>query len=674
MSWMETIPTFVAAIAVIFLPGALTLVLGGARKFSVLALAAPITLSYAGIFAIIFGLLHIPFHLYTFFAASVCAALAVGIMRLLWHKLYLIPREKPVKQTLIMEHGIYRGGLSKSLSMLLVIAGFCIGVFFIVRRLVRAFGSPDHVTQLFDNLYHINAIRHIAETQNGSALTIGNLTETSRAFYPAAMHDLFALVFQAGNVPLTASLYVCIIVFSALVWPIGAMFLISRIVGARPFPLAITGILAAGFSAYPYAPLSLGVLYSFFAAIAVLPTALGLVIEALGLTTRKQAHPVVPVFWLMLVLPGLALAHPSVFIAFLLFAVPLFTARTLRELITWRLRGGPRKPALTWLAYSFTFGIIFTILWIKIRPGDLVVWPAIQSTAQAIGEVIASAPSGAVAAWIVMFFTIVGVYVILRWQRDKWWVLFGYTIGAILHIFASSWGSGPLRTFLVGTWYHDPHRPLSFLPLVTLPVVIIGAEAVYRWILLRARGIYPKIRKEKNYRWFSASLAGVLCVITAVVSQAGTLTKVTNAITGANMLTAESALLTTDKNELLHKIGEYVPEDETIMVDPLTGASFAYAISDRKVLPPHVFGKRSDEEQYLIDHWYEAAFNPKVCEYIRDMKAYWMLDFGTQRFTNHLERYLGLRHASDDRTGKIEVVTQVGSMRLLHMKGCGSSQ
>lgn len=676
MTWIETWPVFLAGLAIVILPGAVILRLGGVRGLNMLALAGPVSLSISASIAVVLPFLGLPFTPVVFWVVcAIAAVIALGL------HLWLRKRRPSLRGTTLAMNGFPNsGGLWRPLAWSAVALGAIGGGALIARTLTRAIGSPMNFSQTFDNVFHLNAVKHIVETGNGSSLTLGNLTEASQGFYPAGLHDMMALVAVASGAPVAVAVNVVSIIVAAVIWPLGCMYLVTRIVGKRPLPVIAAGLLSAGFSAFPFLLIGFGVLYSLFAAIALLPVALGLIIEVLGLSKLPALTPAVPIFWLIVVLPGVAITHPSALVALTVFAYIPLAARVLREIVK-SVRGAqPVKRAVVWAALLALYSVCALVVWLKVRPDlSAAPWGASQSTSQAIGEVIASAPMGAIAAWVMMILTIVGAYVILRWRHELWWVLAIYIVAGVLYMFASGWGSGTLRTFMVGVWYNDPFRLAALLPLATLPIVVIGFDELLRaavpvvrsavsFVAGRGRASSVGTRRASVVILSVGTIAAVF--MAAGLSQSGTLTNVKTRISQIFAPGDSNKLVSADEQAVFDELGDVLPDDAVVVANPFTGASLAYALADTEMLAPHMFGTRSDDEQFLLDHWSEAAYNPAVCPIVSELNAYWALDFGDETVIETRDRYLGVDGLDDNLAPGVEVVYAKGDARLLKLTAC----
>lgn len=685
MTWWETLPTFAATLLVYLLPGLLILAAAGVRRLNLAALAAPVSASVAGSSAVVLPYLRLPFNPGTYFAITgLLAALVLTVRHLL--------RLRRERTGITAAHWALEANDRLSATDTgLWVSRFAIPVavlfpaMVISARYVAGFGSPESFSETFDNIYHLNAVRHIAETQNGSTLTLGNLTEASRGLYPAAMHDSMALVLMLGAPSVMVAVNVGTIITGAVVWPLACIFLISRVVGYRPMPLLAAGVLSAGFSAFPYLMVAYGVLYPNHAALALLPAVLGLAIEALGMSRSMGRSWMPPGLALLATLPGLALSHPSAFVALLGFSSPVVLAACVRAVVSARTGFSTRSSAQKWLAFTLAYAVVTVAVWTGVRP-DLssAGWTSFQTNARALGEILGSAPMGTTTAWLLLVLTVIGLYVVARHFRRLWWIGGMYAVGGLLFLIVSSWTGGPFRDFLTGVWYRDSYRLAALLPIVTLPIVVLGAE----WIVWRVRWLagalmsqpangtspLPQAASRLLAKFPGSTGAAAGCVVLLILGvgvQGGSLSGVQNRIHTVFSTTDGSGFVSTDEVALFNEVAGLVPASDVIVGNPRTGAALVYAFSGRRTVAPHIFGIRTDQEQLLLDHWSEAAYNPRVCPAIHDQRAYWALDLGDTEITPRAEPLLGVRDLADDSAPGVELVKAVGKARLFRVTACG---
>lgn len=685
MTWWHTGPTLAETILIFFVPGLTILAAAGVRRLNLVCLAAPVSFTVASVLAVVLAKLKVPFNPLTYLAAAAVLTIAAFVARAFWL------RRKP-SESLARNRGVLGANgvvpLAASRQKLwpvLVLASVAIPAAIITYRYVRGFGSPDNLSQTFDNVYHLNAIRHIANLQDGSSLTLGNLTDASAGFYPAAMHDLMALVFMFGGSSVMEVVNVGTIVIGAVIWPLSCIFLVTRIVGNQALAILSAGVLSAGFSSFPYLMVAFGVLYPNHAAIALLPVALGLVIEVLGLARCRPSSFWVPLMALALVGPGLVLAHPSALVALIGFSTPPVFARLILSWRDYRRGTETGRGLVLWTAATVAYVAAGLVVWTLIRPSLAAApWTPFQSNARAIGEILASAPMGTTAAWVMLALTIIGIYVIARRLAQYWWVLGMYAVGGALYLIVSAWTLGDFRTFWTGVWYNDSFRLAALLPVVTLPVAVMGAQ----WLTWRVRALFDFVvvngrNDPGKLAPFIRPLAGRLPAISGVAAsvglvlalgaaaQGGTLSNVQQRLNTIFQTTPNSYLLTSDETALLADVPSVVPPTDVVVANPRTGGSLVYAISDRRTVAPHIFGTRTPEEQYLLDHWDEAAYNPKVCPIVKKLNAYWALDFGDFEVVPGDEPFIGLRDLGQAVVPGVQEVRTEGKAHLYRVTACG---
>lgn len=675
LSWLPTFPIVLATLGALFGPGLLLLWIFGLRRLNLLALSAPVSVAFTGSVAVLLGLLSVPFTPLSWSVSlAICALAAVSIRFLL--------KQKTGYPLELESNDRWPGGAGKQnlASRLTVIFAVVFPTAIISLRYMAGFGNPENISQTFDNIFHLNATKFIMDTGNGSTLTIGNLTEESRGIYPAGLHDVMALVamLSGGSVP--AVVNVTSIAVAALVWPLSCYFLMVRLFGNRKIAITVAGILLAGFSTFPYSMVAFGVLYPYHLGLALVPVAIGLTVEVLKPSSTAKFGLEAFVYWLAVVV-GLSLAHPSMTIALLLFSSPVVVAK----LITmWKMRNHSthqRSRLRIWFALSIAYLVLAFVAYVKIRP-DLGAagWLPTQTNAQAVGEVLTSGLMGATAAWTIFILTLLGLYRIGRNFKKYWWIGAIYVLGGTLFVVVSGFNPGFLRTFVTGVWYTDPPRIAAIVPITTLPVAVLGGMWVLRRTQLFIARYFSRTREVEQVRrvpfWtarHATSIATlILVVLIGLSTQGGTLANVQGRLKYIYETDANSFLVDADERALISEVSRYVPKDGVIVGDPLAGASLVYALGDRKALAPHFFGERTPDEELLLDHWDEAAYNPEVCGAAKRLNAYWALDFGREQVPpGDKEKVVsGVRDITDTPAPGVSVLAEVGDKRLLELSVC----
>lgn len=657
MGWAETIPTIITGLAVLFIPGALLARVMGARGLTLLAASAPLSVSIAAAAAVVGQFLKIPWSPLFFAGMTVLVSIITGIVRYFW--LYRVGQKRPS-----LEPGEFPPPMrAAAFGLALAIPATLIGL-----RFIQIIGSPEHFSQTYDNVFHTNALKFILDTGRASSLTLGSLDPTSSklSMYPAAWHDVVALIIQASGSSIPVGINITNILIGGLVWPLSAMFLVSRISGQRVIPLLMTGALAAGFSSFPYLMIDFGVLFPNLLSIAILPFSLGALIAWLGLGRASMGGRHLS-FWLLAASAiGLALSHPSTLMALIAFACLPVLAWLVRRLI--HLKGAPHAARDSALAGAIVVAylLIALLLWNSIRPTEQAsFWPPPLTVSQAIGEFLTSAPQGRPTPWLIFILTIVGISVLARNRRD-WWVIALFCVFGAFYAVVAGYPKGPLRSFLTGIWYNDSNRLAALLPVMALVIAATGGG----WLVER---LLQYLRTGSPAAWLrSRTTAAVVLVIVAVSSAVLTQgNSVGHAVAQAARTyesTPVSPLLSSDEQALLERLPEHVPDNSTVAGNPWTGASLSYAVGDRRAMLPAVGTYPTPEQRLILDKLNKVTVDPTVCKALKSQNTFFVLDFGEREVHKGKHSFPGMEGIST--SPGFRLVDSQGEAKLYEVTAC----
>ena len=309
MTWLETVPTILAAALVIFVPGAVIARAMGARGLAWLAAAAPMTATLVALGTIGAGTMGLTWNPVVLGVLTLAAAaVAWGARRLVAARLAVVRRLAPGRRASTTP-GSNSQPRTAAAMLLTGIGGLTLGAVILWINLIRTFVKPDNISQTYDNVHHLSAIRAILDSGNGSAFAVGSMIHNGPSgVYPFAWHNLVALTVQLSGVSLPVAVNAVNIVIGALVWTVACMFLATRVAGSRPAVLLLAGALAGSFGSFPVLALGWGVLYPNFLAIALMPTFVGLAADVLKLSPKPRTGPALGIMLLLMGAPGLALA------------------------------------------------------------------------------------------------------------------------------------------------------------------------------------------------------------------------------------------------------------------------------------------------------------------------------------------------------------------------------
>ncbi|GAA2037002.1 DUF6541 family protein [Pseudokineococcus marinus] len=675
-TWPEVWPVVLLAVAVVVGPGLLLALAAGLRGLLAWACAPPLGVSLLAVGAVVSAPLA-PWSPRTALACLAVALVATALVRVL-----LRARSRgsgaPVEPRL-------RGRPARRARALTVLA-LLVGAVAGAGPLVGALSSPALVPQRFDAVFHLNAVRYVLDTGRGSTFDLGLLTSSTRGFYPAAWHDLVALVAApASALPtgagtgaswdlLPVATNVTAVVLAALAWPAGVVLLTRRLAPGRPVALVAAAALCGAFPLYPALMLNWGVVYPTYLSVALLPAALAVVLRALDVVgaARRAPRPARPgggavraaagpALLAAALVPGIALAHPTGAAGLAVLALPaavVVLAGVVRA--AWARPAGRRAVVVAGalgllLAGGAAAAVVASPL---VRTVAGVEWPAATTAPQAVGEALLGAPpeGRGGAAWWASAAALLGAGVLVARGRRRA-VLVGAALVGGLYVVGRSTDS----SVLTALWYNDPVRIAPLLVVVVAPLAGVGLAA------LVAR------RPGGRSRPVVALLLVVLLGAAATAAPGSGVPAAQRSLAQAYASDAAAApLVDPQELALLAALDDLVPPDALIADDPHDGGALAYALADRRVLFPHLSGTRPPLERLLAESLDEAGADPAVCAAVRDLGVTHVLDLGGPSYfatPRTDELFAGLRAASAS-SPVLEVVATSGRSRLLAVRGC----
>lgn len=667
MSWLSAVPVLTATAGLVFLPGYVVALSLRFRGFTALALAPVFSTAVSGTFAVLAGAAGIIWTPLTYAAgALITAAAGLGVT-------FLVSRHSGPGRSPAAEQA--KNHTSVMLRILVPLAAVGVAAAMILRRLTQLIGQPENFAQVFDNIFHLNAIRYIVETGNASSLTLGSLQELTgmQAVYPAAWHTYASMTIQLTAAPLGLAENSVNMVVAALVWPISSILLVRRIFGRNPIITLAAGIVSAAQVAFPYMLLVWGPLFPNTLSVSMLPAAIAVIVMLTGAGRRKLDGSEKPRWWiaLLLSLAGLITAHMSAINALLIFVLPLLVMAFMRGAKTRSGAAAGRKALF--FGGSAAFAVVLLLLWLKLRPAFYDFWGPTTTAGRAIGEALTSSPMGNEANWLISVLAILGAITVWR-KPGMRWIVFSYAIAVTLYVVDASRDRGFIRNFLTGTWYQDTYRLAAFLPLFATPLAAAGTWALVRFLLPYIRRLWDSLppRLSAHRPAWSAAGVAVLTAVLAVGAYFGPTQEYIQRGMPLYALNAGSAVLTPDELELLDEVDDIVPEDAVIAVNPWNGSSLAYAFSGRHVLTPHLFAIPDEERDLLSRSLGTEGLTPEVCQAAEEENVEYVLDFGDRYLVPDpsTENYPGVTNVAP--LPGLELVASVGeNARLFEITGCG---
>ncbi|MFI7496510.1 DUF6541 family protein [Kocuria sp. M4R2S49] len=683
--WWPHLPAFLVLLAFLWLPGLALLWAFGQRGGRTLLTAPAFSVAVVGLTGVVLDLVGVPYGVLSqVLAALVLAALAWLVGRLLPRGGH-VPGSHPAGAG-PQDPGARGGDGRRWLFPAGAAAGLAIGAVLLVRRLTSVIGVPEAMAQRWDNIFHLNAIRYVVETGNGSTLTLNRMVspDSAIALYPAAWHQLASLV-----VPLTGdSVFVAhnltLLAVAGLVWPASCIFLARSLVGPSPVAAVLAGTAAAGFSVFPLGLMAWGPLFPNILALAIAPVSLGLLVRLLGpavtadrtARTPDAAGRVRLAASLVVTLGALFVSQPNAFLALLVVAVPVAATAWWLGL---RAAAGARRrgPALVLVAVAAVAVTAWLLLWNVLTTSF--VWEPTTTLARAAGEALLFGANGREdVPWVLVLLTGAGIYAAVARRRLRWLVV-AHLVLAYLYAVAAAGEESPARQWLVGGWYTDSYRLAATLPLTAVPLIALGGAHVVEGL---ARGLEALASFAGRPRAGRAALPVAAVVVLALAvpySQVESLTQATRWGKQYYAWEGPESIVSQDEYELLQRLDELTEPGDVIAVNPWNGGSLAYAVADRPVTQYHVEApatelRELDPDLHAIATGIGAATpDGPACAAAAELDVEWVLDFGTQFIIPEARQardYAGINAVDPQAAPGLALAEREGGAALYEVVGC----
>ncbi len=647
-TWIGFLPAVLAAIGVLAVPGFVLGFFLRLRGWWLLAAAAPLSVSLITVASVIAGWTPLRWNILPVLALTAVASVAAWAwMRWVGKPVAPAARRRPA-------------GLRVWAGALAMLAPAAL----ITWVLAHAIGDPTLINQRYDNFFHVNAIQYVLDTGNASPFWVGTMTSPGNLlFYPSGWHAVASLIVQLSGASVALASNALVFVAAALVWPASIILLTGRLLGSSPLARVAGGVLAAASPAFPYLPLHYGPVYPLFLGLAIAPVAIAAMITVLRPHRAPRRQDAI--LLVVLLLPGVALAHPSAFLAVLALSVPSVLALALH---LWRTRARTRDRALV-LSGMIALGVVGIVVLKFVRPpAQEIYWPVTGTLPTAVGEVVTAAVFDYPVAYLLAFLALVGAVTALRRPTYLRAVALGMlVIGGALYVIVAGSPFETLRTWLTGPWYNNPPRLASIWVITVVPIAALGAQHLVRLLvrlltvsrLRRLRGVIPLA-------------LGVFAVLLLLGVNSGALRQAQTDLHVAygNGEGTDGPILSAGEYKLLSELDEYVPEGDVIAGNPWTGTSFAYGISGREVLMPHLLMVETPDAAVINSSFDTEGDSPRMCQALEATGVRYILVFDGGEFmeSDHPD-FSGLDDLDDSPYARL-VASEPGA-ELYQVTSCG---
>lgn len=660
ITWLQGVPAVLLAAAVLLVPGVAVSLAWRLRGLAVLLVSPPVSLAVAAVASLGAPRVGLRWGLLPVVLATL-AIVGGGVL------VHLPVRRRP-------RHGrdrrgvrlVRRSGPRPSTSRStwwFVVGGWALAAALVAATFRLGLGRPDEVSQTYDGVFHLNALRYVQQTGSSSPLDVQGMTGGS--YYPSLWHALASLVLPAaaGSVPGAANL--ASLGFAAVVWPLGCVFLVRQVLGARPVLLGLAAILSAAFTGFPWVVLSWGVLWPNSLGIALLPALIACLTSAVG-AARDDLLGGRLRGWLATGAAAVACgsAHPAAFISGVVLGSVLLLVRSLQSTNrSWPTAA--RRRAVIQLAV--TLGVV-TVGWVVLfaTPGIRQLqqrWEATVSAPTGMAEHLVGTSDGSRPSYLLSGLVLVGALQCAR-RPELRWVLVAHVVSVALDVLTAS-SNGVFAHAVAAFWYDDRHRLLAVVPVTGVVLAVLGVEAVHSLAVRLVRTHATRAGVAVGRGWAAAPLLVAL----VLASGAAALGVPGHAAVLALRNSSASDLVTVQEQEFMQQLDDVLPADALIIGNPWDGSSLAWAVGNRRVLYPYFAGTRTPAAQYLADHLNDLATDPSVCRAVRDTGVTHVLRLNPSLFTRYPLGYTGTYGAGNGPGFTPVVVNEVG--QLFRITGCG---
>ncbi|MCM3661059.1 hypothetical protein M3148_08650 [Georgenia satyanarayanai] len=613
MTWVEIVPTAALLLAVLLVPGWLSVRGLGVGGLLAVAAAPAVTAGALGVLSVLYGLAGLRWSLVTVLPGlglACLVALACG-------RALLPPPRAPRARR---RAGGGAGGL--------VAVGVLAGVAIATSAFAQALGAPDTVPQMHDSLFHLNGAELAARTGEVTPLgAMGGLYGDGRGggFYPTVWHSVVVLgAVVGGVVPATNAL---VVVGVVLPWMLGVAALAHVAAPRRPLVAALAPVVAASAVVFPGVAVMFKGMYPFGLSVALTPATLALAAallptlrpegEAVALDALRGRARLAPWLALAMAAAGVILAHSSGLAALGFLAAPAVVTAC------WRLGSSQREAGRALLGWATALAPVAALVLLvaavftvpKLRAMAGYASPE-GSPLAALGHVlVGSTPQQTAGALGVAVLTLVGL--VTAWRRARW-LAWSWLVALLLFV-AAAGPDGPLRT-LTGFWYKSADRLESLLVTVGAVLGAWGALALGRGL----RMLLPDARRgRRRAPGPGSALAGVVAIALVVLAVAvpGTADeqRATTAAAYQPDVMVHPAWATPEELDFIEGLGDVLPEDAVVVGDPMNGAAFVQVLTGRRAYIP-VLGESalSADQRYLQENFHDLTTDPEVCRILRE--------------------------------------------------------
>jgi hypothetical protein len=601
-TWLEAVPAALVALAVLVLPGAVSLLLLRARPAIALACGPAVSTTVVVVAGSLAAPLGVSWGLLPLLAGTAVAWVLAGLLGAVLRRRVGPSVEEaaaPASRARWwwVPHAATAGG---------VLAAFAV----VARVLTASADTPEEFPQHPDTIFHLGVTQWMAE--HGDVSFQHGTTFIDRPLnlgYPTGFHSMAATVSLLTGTSAVVAVSALVLVAAGLVWPFGMAVLTRTTLAPTAAGGAVGAVASVLFVAFPFMLMGFGVLWPNLFGEAMLAGPLAVVV-ALGVVVardpvrRPDHRPLLAV--LLLSAPGLGLAHPSALVVLIL----------LGGLVLWfaALRRGLSAPAGTarrwWPVTGVSAAIVLaTVASVVLSPRSMVDTGAPgpeMSWGDAWTDVVGFAPRVAEPLQLLGVLVAVGVVVIVGWRRRALWAAVAALAFAGLYLANTAIDSEVWR-HLTWPWYNNAVRIAA---AGVLPAALVAAAAVVGPARAAARRWGPS-------PWTELGVAALLLGLVIVPVAAG-VPRDAHWLRPYFHPGVERSWASPEELAALRELARHIPADAVTAADPWKGGTYLYVVGDRRLYFPTEKSNTTPESRLVGLRLDRVGSDPEVCRIARE--------------------------------------------------------
>jgi hypothetical protein len=553
-------------------------------------------------------------------------------------------------------------------------AGMAVSFVVWLINFVRPLSGPAAITRAYDVPWHASIIKQFMVSGNGSTLTSAQIEHTTgSSFYPAAWHDMVALVAGLGHYPVFGGINAVVFAELTLVWPLSIAAFVGVLLGRRSRPVFLAVVFGVLFTAFPLHLLTWGIIYSNLYGFALLPAllALGVLLFSDRISWGMGRRLVAVLFVVGFVAD--AIAQPNAVFTAALVLLPFVLGQLYRWVAAARPRGG-LSPRVSGVGVCVVLVVVAGIAWVGLAHTSMLARtttldrPTAGSLPRAVYAALFEGFSNTHEQYLLGFLIIVGALMLLFLQRRRQWLLASHALLSLCYIVSASqpieqhlhW----LRMNFTGYWYNDFHRLAAATVVTAIPLAVVAME----WLAATMS------RLSITHTPPAISTAMVMALVTAGTLTSMPMTKHRGLL---QSMSATDSAMSAERRAFLQQVARTVPAGQVVANNPFDGSAYGWSLFGLdtffKSYSQNWIGSMSPAMLTVSNRLDKAASDPQVCDVLREYDVTYALAMSTKgRLVNNVWHHIPIwqgMHLTRDTPGFTTVLHQPG-MTLYKITAC----